>query len=601
MENREALKETIKKLPDNPGIYKYYNLDDEIIYIGKAKNLKKRVSNYFLDKNNHSYKTQKLVSQIAKIEFTVVDSELDALLLENNLIKNFQPKYNILLKDDKTFPYLCISNERFPRLFSTRKLEKKLGTFYGPYTSGKTVRTLLELFQKLFTIRNCELNLSKQNIESGKFKVCLEYHIGNCKAPCEDLQQEEDYLAEINIIRNILNGNTKIGIDYLSKQMYAYAENLAFEKAQEIKNKIDILQNYQAKSLIVSTNIRNLKVFTVHSYDKKTYVNYLKINNGQIIETQTYLATKMLDETDEEVLEQAIVDSIDLENEHEIITNIPISFKTELITCFVPKIGDKKKLIDLSIKNIFEYIKARAVYFEDAKKENIGLVELQKTLNLKELPTYMECFDNSNIQGTNPVSAMVCFKDGKPAKKEYRHYHVKTVEGPNDFDSMYEVVYRRYKRLKEEDKPLPKLIIIDGGKGQLGKACEALQALELYGQIPIISIAKRLEEIFVPGDEYPIMFNKKSEGLRLLQQIRDESHRFGITFHRNLRSKQVETKNSLLDEIKGIGTNTKQKIQSEYKTINKMLEANENEVIKLIGKQKLEIIKEHLNSKTKKE
>lgn len=594
MDHKEALKDVIKKLPENPGIYKYYNLDNEIIYIGKAKNLKKRVSNYFVDKNNHSYKTQKLISQIAKIEFTVVDTELDALLLENNLIKNFQPKYNILLKDDKTYPYLCISNDRFPRIFSTRTLDKKNGTFYGPYTSGKTVRTLLDLFQKLFTIRNCDYNLSKQNIESGKFKVCLEYHIGNCKAPCENLQQEDEYLAEINIIRNILNGNNKIGIDYLTEQMNAYASVLAFEKAQTIKNKIDILQHYQAKSLIVSTSIKNLKVLTVHSYDKKTYVNYLKINNGQIIETQTYLATKILEETDEEVLEQAIIDCIDLDNEHEIITNIPISFKTEKINCYVPKIGDKKKLIDLSIKNIFEYIKARAIYFEEAKKENIGLVELQKTLNLKELPTHMECFDNSNIQGTNPVSAMVCFIDGKPAKKEYRHYHIKTVEGPNDFDSMYEVVYRRYKRLKEESKTLPKLIIIDGGKGQLGKACEALQALELYGQIPIISIAKRLEEIFIPGDEYPIMFNKKSEALKILQQIRNESHRFGITFHRDLRSKQVEKKNSLLDEIPGIGTSTKQKIQSEYKTINKLLQATEADVIKLIGKQKLTIIKEYM-------
>ena len=566
MENREELKESIKKLPDNPGIYKYYDVNDEIIYIGKAKNIKKRVSSYFLEKNTHNYKTQKLVSQINKIEFTVVDSEFDALLLENNLIKNFQPKYNILLKDDKTFPYICISNERFPRIFTTRKLDKKQGNFYGPYTSSKTVRILQELFQKLFTIRNCELNLSKQNIDSRKFKLCLEYHIGNCKAPCENLQQEDAYLSEINIIRNILNGNIKIGIDYFSKLMYELSEKLEFEKAQLIKNKIDILQNYQSRSLIVSTNIKNLKVFTIHSHEKKTYVNYLKINNGQIIETQTFQATKMLDETDEEVLEQALIDYIDFENEHEIITNIPITFKTELITCFVPKIGDKKKLIDLSVKNIFEYIKARTIYFEEIKKENIGLIELQKTLNLKELPTYMECFDNSNIQGTNPVSAMVCFKDGKPAKKEYRHYHVKTVIGPNDFDSMYEVVYRRYKRLKDEEKPLPKLIIIDGGKGQLGKACEALKDLDLYGQIPIISIAKRLEEIFVPGDEYPIMFNKKSEGLRLLQQIRDESHRFGITFHRNLRSKQVETKNSMLDNIKGIGSSTKQKIQSEYST-----------------------------------
>jgi excinuclease ABC subunit C len=600
MENREVLKQTIKTLPENPGIYKYYNEANEIIYIGKAKNIKKRVSNYFLEKNNHNYKTQKLVSQISKIEFTVVDSELDALLLENNLIKNFQPKYNILLKDDKTYPYLCISNERFPRVYTTRKSEKKTGTYFGPYTSGKTVRTLLELFQKLFTIRNCDLNLSQHNIEAGKYKVCLEYHIGNCKAPCENLQTEEAYLTEINSIKNILNGNNKVAIDYLTIQMNQFASILQFEKAQDIKNKIEILQNYQAKSLIVSTSIKNLKVMTVHSYDKKTYVNYLKINNGQVIETQTYLATKMLEETDEEVLEHAILAHIDFEEPHEIITNIPITFKTELISCYVPKIGDKKKLIDLSIKNIFEYIKARAIYFEDNKKENLGLVELQKTLNLKALPTHMECFDNSNIQGTNPVAAMVCFKDGKPAKKEYRHYHIKTVIGPNDYDSMYEVVIRRYKRVKEEGLALPNLIIIDGGKGQLGKAMEALQALDLYGKIPLISIAKRLEEIFVPGDEYPIMFNKKSEALKLLQQIRNESHRFGITFHRNLRSKQVEHKNSMLDEIKGIGKETKQKIQSKYKTIQKLMQANEGEVIALIGKQKLNTIKTYL-LQTKKE
>jgi excinuclease ABC subunit C len=594
MSTKLELKEEIKILPDNPGIYKYFNVDNEIIYIGKAKNIKKRVSNYFLEKANHNYKTQKLVSQINRIEFTVVDSELDALLLENNLIKNHQPKYNILLKDDKTYPYLCISNERFPRIYSTRKLEKREGTHFGPYTSGRTVRTLLELFQKLFTIRNCEYNLSKQNIENNKFKVCLEYHIGNCKGPCIGNQEEIEYLAEINIIKNILNGYNKVGIDYLTEQMNDLASKLLFEEAQKIKSKIEILQNYQAKSLIVSTSIKNLKVLTVYNHDKKTYVNYLKINNGQIIETQTYQATKMLDETDEEILEQAIIEHIDLENEHEIVTNIPISFNTEKINCYVPKIGDKKKLIELSIKNIFEYIKARAIYFEEAKKENIGLLELQKTLNLKELPIHMECFDNSNIQGTNPVSAMVCFKDGKPAKKEYRHYHVKTVIGPNDFDTMYEVVYRRYKRLKEEQKPLPNLIIIDGGKGQLGKAVDALKDLELYGKIPIISIAKRLEEIFVPGDEYSIMFNKKSEGLKLLQQIRNESHRFGITFHRNLRSKQIEQKNSMLDEIKGIGTNTKQKIQTTYKTIKYLLEADEAEVIKLIGRQKLNIIKEYI-------
>ncbi|MEY5049311.1 MAG: hypothetical protein RLZZ175_2670 [Bacteroidota bacterium] len=595
--NNEYLKDLIKKMPHSPGVYKYFNAENEIIYIGKAKNLHKRVADYFLEKYTHSYKTAQLVKQIADIQFVVVNTELDALLLENNLIKENQPKYNILLKDDKTYPYICVTNEAFPRVISTRKFEKRLGTFYGPYTSGKTIKTFFELFQSLFTIRTCTLNLSDANIALEKFKICLEYHIGNCKGPCEGLQSHDDYVQEISLIKNILAGNTKLATDYFYQILNEASANLEFEKAHRIKQKIDILENYQNRSLIVNSTIDNLSVFVVYSQEKKSYVSYMRINGGKMVETQVYSTTKVLDESDEEILQSAIIQQHGLNFDIDlIITNIPVSISEKGQT-IVPKIGDKKKLIDLSIKNIFEYIKARTISFEENKKEITSLVELKNTLSLKDLPVHIECFDNSNIQGTNPVSAMVCFKNAKPSKKDYRHYNVKTVVGPNDFDTMYEVVSRRYKRLVEEEKPLPQLIVIDGGKGQLNRAADALKDVGVYDKVALISIAKRLEEIYVVGDEFPIMFSKKSEALKVLQHMRDEAHRFGITFHRDQRSKQVEKKSSILDEIKGIGEKTKTLIQKEYKTVTKMMQLPEAEVIATIGHSKYMIIKKHLEGK----
>ena len=590
MEINSTVKEQINHLPQLPGVYKYFNDENVLIYIGKAKNLKKRVSSYFTDNAGHSFKTISLAKKIANIEFVVVNNEYEALLLENNLIKQNKPKYNILLKDDKTYPYICITNERFPKVFTTRKVEKRIGTYFGPYTSGKTVRLLMDLFQKLFTIRTCNLGLSKQAIESGKYKTCLEYHIGNCKGPCENLQTEESYMAEIQQIKNILAGQISPVKDDLSNLMKNYVEELAFEKAHLIKQKLELLDNYYSKSIIINPNLGKLKSFVHHEIDGKNYIYYFCINNGAIIESQIYTISNSLDETEAEMISTAILMHVQPEQKEEIISNI--SIRNDFFETYIPKIGDKKKLIDLSIKNIQEYHLAHTPSFE--KKENIGLLEIKNTLSLKEIPNHIECFDNSNIQGTNPVSAMVCFKNGKPSKKDYRHYLVKTVEGPNDFDTMYEVVFRRYKRLKEEEAPLPQLIIIDGGKGQLSRACDALKDLDMYGKIPIISIAKRLEEIYVPGDEFAIHFNKKSEGLKIIQQLRDEAHRFGITHHRNLRSKKVLKIDSQLDNIKGIGEKTKELIQKEYKTIALMLQKPEQEIIDKIGKAKLEIIKKSL-------
>lgn len=580
----------VNKLPDQPGIYKYYNKAGKLIYVGKAKNIKKRVGSYFSKVKNADRKTRKMVSEIEKVEFTIVNSEFDALLLENNLIKNNQPKYNILLKDDKTYPYLCITNERFPRIYATRKKIPKWGTYFGPFASVKAMNNVLELVRSLYTLRTCKFNLSKDNIQQGKFKVCLEYHIGNCKGPCEGHQEEEDYNHDIQQVGNILKGNMNMVRNYFKDKMMEASANMEFEKAQRFKDKLLSLEKYQSKSLVVNEKINNVDVFSIVSDEKTAFINYLKVKDGTIIITKTVEVKKRLNESDEDILSIVMVELLErYEFEAvEILCNIEIS--TDIgVEVFIPKIGDKKKLVDLSIKNALFYKKERFNSLLMSKKqEDRVLLTLQKDLQLKNIPKQIECFDNSNIQGTNPVASMVCFKNGKPSKKDYRHYHIKTVVGPDDFASMAEVTFRRYKRQLEENEALPDLIVIDGGKGQLSASCESLKALNLYGKIPIVGIAKRLEEIYYPEDQYPLHIDKKSESLILLQKIRDEAHRFAITFHRNVRSKK--SFNTQLENIKGVGEQTTNKLLKHFKTLSRIKEAPLNDLENLIGKDKAKIV-----------
>lgn len=580
----------VNKLPDQPGIYKYYNKAGKLIYVGKAKNIKKRVRSYFSKVKNADRKTRKMVSEIKKVEFTIVNSEFDALLLENNLIKNNQPKYNILLKDDKTYPYLCITNERFPRIYATRKKIPKFGTYFGPFASVKAMNNVLELVRTLYTLRTCKFNLSKENISQGKFKVCLEYHIGNCKGPCEGHQEEEDYNHDIHLVGNILKGNMNMVRNYFKDKMMEASANMEFEKAQRFKDKLLSLEKYQSKSLVVNEKINNVDVFSIVSDEKTAFINYLKVKDGTIVITKTVEVKKRLNESDEDILSIVMVELLErYEFEAvEILCNIEIS--TDIgVEVSIPKIGDKKKLVDLSIKNALFYKKERFNSLIISKKqEDRVLLTLQKDLQLKNLPKQIECFDNSNIQGTNPVASMVCFKNGKPSKKDYRHYHIKTVVGPDDFASMAEVTFRRYKRQLEENEPLPDLIVIDGGKGQLSASCESLKALNLYGKIPIVGIAKRLEEIYYPEDQYPLHIDKKSESLILLQKIRDEAHRFAITFHRNVRS--TNSFNTQLENIKGVGAQTTNKLLKHFKTLSRIKEAPLNELEQLIGKDKAKIV-----------
>src|SRR5690606_18485031 len=548
-------------LPDQPGVYKYYNSEGVLIYVGRAKSLRKRVASYFVKSMGLNHKTRRMVREIRKIEITLVNSEFDALLLENNLIKKTQPKYNILLKDDKTYPYLLLTNEHFPSIYPTRKVIPSKGTYFGPFASVKAMKNVMELIRTLFTIRTCKLDLSPTKIAEGKYKVCLEYHIGNCLGPCEGLEEEKDYLKDIEQAKNILKGNLGVAKAYFKTRMQEAAEGLAFEQAQRFKEKLDLLEKYQAKSLVTSPSVSSLDIFSLVSNEKHAYVNYLKIKNGAINFTKTVELKKRLDESDPELLITAIVrlrDQFQSEST-EIITNIAPDEQIEGLQISVPKIGDKRKLVELSLKNAIYYKKEKALAAGEVKDKKIRVLEqLQKDLSLKDLPVHIECFDNSNIQGSSPVASMVCFINGKPATKEYRHYHIKTVEGPNDFASMEEIVERRYRRLLDEKKPLPNLIVIDGGKGQLSSAVQALKKLEIYGQIPIIGIAKRLEEIYFPGHPYPLHIDKKSESLRLLQRIRDEAHRFAITFHRNIRSKKAF--DSQLTAIEGIGSVTAEKL-----------------------------------------
>lgn len=600
MESAQLKPDEIVKLPDLPGVYKFFNSEKDLIYVGKAKNLKKRVSSYFSKSANLNRKTIKMVSEIAEIDFTIANSEFDALLLENNLIKNNQPKYNILLKDDKTYPYACVTNERFPRIIATRKLIPGAGKYYGPFASVKAMNNVLDLIRNLFTIRTCKYNLSDENIKKGKFKVCLEYHIGNCKGPCEGLQSEENYNSDIEQVKNILKGNLSPAKTYFKERMTEASEKLDFEVAQRFKEKFELLEKFQSKSLVVNPDIKDVDVFSIVSDEKFAFVNYLKIINGAIIVTKTVEIKKKLEEADEDILSLMIIDlreSFDSTTK-EVITNIEIPSFSDSFIISKPKIGDKKKVLDMSVRNGLYHKKEKIKNLDEDKRKNSKnrvLEKLQNDLQLKTVPDHIECFDNSNIQGSNPVASMVCFKDGKPSKKDYRHFHIKTVEGPNDYASMHEIVTRRYKRLIGEGENLPNLIIIDGGKGQLGAAVEALKELNIYGQIPIIGIAKRLEEIYYPEDPLPLHLDKKGESLILIQKIRDEAHRFAITFHRNQRSKSsLKTE---IESIKGIGKNTLEILYRNIGSMNKIREADISDLEKLIGKSRAKIIKDYFKQK----
>lgn len=589
------LKDQVASLPDSPGVYRYYNKEDVLIYVGKAKSLKKRVSSYFNKQSQYNRKTEKLVSEIHRLEFTLANTEFDALLLENNLIKQNQPKYNILLKDDKTFPYLCILKERFPRIISTRKYIPKQGEYFGPYSSVGSMNSVLELVRQLYSIRTCSLLLSAENIEEKKFKVCLEYHIGNCKGPCEGKQEEQAYLEEIVQARHVLKGNLSIVEDYFADQMKQAADKLEFEKAAFYKFKLEKLENFQSKSLVVNRKLTDIDVVTIASSETFAYINYLQIKEGSIIFSKNLEIKKKLDESDDEILNLA-VEELRTEyhsNNPEVYTNVALSVKSEAFENVVPIIGDKKKLVDLSLKNALYLKREREINQEERKtKKNEVLHILQENLRLIQYPKIIECFDNSNFQGTNPVASMVRFVDGKPDKKGYRHFNIKTVVGPNDFASMKEIVGRRYKRIMEEQGEYPQLIIVDGGKGQLSSACEALQELGLYGKVPIVGIAKRLEEIYYPEDPLPLLISKKSPGLMLIQRIRDEAHRFGITFHRLKRSNSTFV--TELENIPGIGKKTADKLLAHFKSFKKIKEASFEELKEVVGDSAALKIREHV-------
>lgn len=577
----------IKTLPNQPGVYQYYDKNDKILYVGKAKNLKKRVASYF-NKTQENGKTRVLVKKIATIKHIVVDTETDALLLENNLIKKYQPRYNVMLKDDKTYPWICIKNERFPRIFLTRNVIKDGSEYYGPYTSVRTAKALLDLIKELYQLRSCMLDLSEKNVEAGKYKVCLDFHIGNCKGPCEGLQDEKDYVNDIIAIRNIIKGNFKESIKTFEALMMHFAAEMEFEEAQKIKEKIDLLANYQAKSTVVNPSITNVDVFSIVSDESYSYVNFFKISNGAIIQSHTTEIKKKLDETDKDLLELAIIEIRQRFNSQS--TEIYVPFHVEVgdnIKATVPKLGDKKRIVDLSLRNAKYY---RQEQFKQIKivdpdrHVNRIMAQMQKDLRLSKEPRHIECFDNSNIQGTNPVAACVVFKDGKPSKKDYRHFNIKTVDGPDDFASMEEVVFRRYKRLQDEEEPMPQLIVIDGGKGQLSSALKSLDILGLRNKIAIIGIAKRLEEIYYPGDSVPLYLDKKSETLKIIQQLRNEAHRFGITHHRNKRSKSAITNE--LEEISGIGKQTVVSLLKHFKSAKRVSEASYEDLEKVVGKSK---------------
>lgn len=594
----EHIQNLLKTLPHKPGVYQHIDKDGKILYIGKAKDLKKRVSSYFT-KSVTSARIAVMVRKVADIRTIITDTEGDALLLENNLIKEHQPRYNINLKDDKSYPYITIRKERFPRIYGLRNIKRDGSEYYGPYPSVKAMKAVLELIKQMYPTRTCKYLLSEENIEKGKFKLCLEYHIGNCKGPCEGLQSEEDYNADVDAARKIIKGQLGEVKRNLKERMASHAANLEFEQAQYCKERLDALEKYAAKSTVVSFRMTNIDVFSVSMDAEFGYVNYLKIVEGAIVQSYTVEMKKKLEEEPQDFLNLAIPEIRDLfgSTSRRVFTSHPVALELEGVEFAVPQKGEKKKLIDLSIKN--------AMYYRQEKLKNIQIVDpdrhvkrimtqMKTDLRMPEEPRHLECFDNSNIQGTNPASACVVFKNGKPSKKDYRKFNIKTVVGPDDFASMEEVVHRRYRRLLDEGEPLPQLIVIDGGKGQLGAALTALERLGLRGKITIIGIAKRLEEIYFPGDPYPLYLDKRSETLKIIQQARDEAHRFSLSHHRNRRSKGAYK--SELDGIKGIGPETIKTLMRRFKSVKKIKEASVEELEACIGKSKSLILRNHLNS-----
>ena len=596
----DHIRQLLKTLPDKPGVYQYYNKQGTIIYIGKAKSLKKRVRSYFKTDAVISGKLSMLVKKIVEIKYIIVDTEYDALLLENNLIKKYQPRYNVMLKDDKTYPWICIKNERFPRILVTRNLIKDGSEYFGPYASVRMMNTLLELVYQLFQIRTCSFNLSEENIKRKRHKLCLKYHIGNCKGPCEGLQEEDDYNAVIANIKEIIKGNINSVQQQLKKTMLAFAADYEFERAQYVKEKIELLEKYQSKSTVVNSSISNVDVFSIIYDEQSAFVNFLKVVDGAIVQAHTVELKKKLDETDVQLLEFAIADLRERmkSNSSEIIIPFDLSIKIPNVKITIPQKGDKKNLLDLSLRNAkyFKLDKEKQKELVDPDRHvNRIMEQAMKDLHLDALPDHIECFDNSNTQGTYPVAAVVVFKNARPAKNEYRHFNIKTVEGPNDFASMEEVVYRRYKRLIDEHQALPKLIIVDGGKGQLSSAVSSLEKLGISSKIPIIGIAKKLEEIYFPGDSIPLYIDKKSETLKLIQQLRDEAHRFGITHHRNKRQKA--TIKSVLIDIDGIGYESAQKLLRKLKSVQNIKKASFEELKAIVGKQRAEILINYFEKK----
>ncbi|MGY5845843.1 excinuclease ABC subunit UvrC [Salegentibacter sp. HM20] len=586
-----ALEVQLQTLPNSPGVYQYFDKNGKILYVGKAKNLKKRVTSYFT-KRHDSHRIGVMVKKIKEIRHIVVASETDALLLENNLIKKHQPRFNVMLKDDKTYPWICIKNERFPRVFPTRKLIKDGSEYYGPYTSFKTVNTLLDLIKGLYKLRTCNYDLAEDKIRQGKYKVCLEYHLGNCKGPCEALQAEAEYNTNIEAIRQIVKGNFKDSLQQFREQMKQHAQNMEFEDAQRIKNKIEVLENYQAKSTVVNPKISDVDVFSIISDEGYGYVNFLQLSHGAIIRSHTIEMKKKLEETDRELLELAITEIRQRFNSNS--KEIFVPFKVDAgedVKVSIPKLGDKKKIVELSERNAKYYRQERFKQMKIVDPDrhvNRLMAQMKKDLRLSVEPRHIECFDNSNIQGTNPVAACVVFKDGKPSKKDYRKFNIKTVEGPDDFASMEEVVFRRYRRLLNEGEELPQLIIVDGGKGQLSSGVKALDSLGLRGKIAIIGIAKRLEEIYYPGDSIPLYLDKKSETLKIIQQLRNEAHRFGITFHRSKRSKSAL--NTELESIPGIGEKTVVELLKHFRSLKRIKEASKKDLEEVVGVSRAAIV-----------
>ncbi|MEY8761316.1 excinuclease ABC subunit UvrC [Chryseobacterium tongliaoense] len=592
-----SLELQLKTLPSEPGVYRYYDKNEQLLYVGKAKNLKKRVLSYF-NKNLSGYRIKIMVGKIQRLETTIVNSEYDALLLENNLIKEHQPFYNVMLKDDKTYPWICIKNEDFPRIFLTRNKIKDGSEYYGPYAKVRPAKILLDTIKHIYKLRTCNLNLSPQKIAEGKYKVCLEYHIKNCEGPCEDLESKEEYDEKIDAIRGIIKGDFRKAKDYLVAQMMKHASNLQFENAQIIKERLDLLEDYQTKNTVVNPNIDDVDVFGMTSDETAAYVNFFKIRNGNIIQSFTTEIKKILEETDEDIMEEALIEIRQKfgSDSKEVLLPFHLSVEIPNVKLIVPKVGDKKRIVELSEKNAKEYRleKLKQVQIVDPERHTTRIMaEMQKLLRMPVEPRHIEGFDNSNIQGTNPVSACVVFKNGKPSKADYRIFHPKTVEGPNDFATMEEVIYRRYKRMLDEGESLPQLILIDGGKGQLSSAVKSLRLLGLYGKITIVGIAKRLEEIFFPEDPIPLYLDKKSETLKILQQVRDEAHRFGVRHHRTRRKNS--TIKTELEEIPGVGEKTIELLLSKLKSVKRIKESNLETLEEILGKSKAKVIWEYFN------